>query len=236
MSENLLTIHEAADYLKVHWQTIRNYIKEDKLPSTKIGRTVRIKESDIQALLNEEQQEKEPEVTISNSYLVMDRKRIESIVIDAGAELQKHEQYQEHWFVPESIGDIRTLEEWREEDNGSILVSKHVPSSPFLELSQPNHANLPNLTLLTDEKQVQSFIESLRYKKIVEVTLTKTIYEFRGKTVEIIEIEDVGTGITISSTDKSQAMLDDIAEELQLSHAPKLESGFEYLILEKLWY
>ena len=45
MSDRLLTIKEAATYLKVHWQTVRGLLKAGKLPYTKIGRNIRIQES-----------------------------------------------------------------------------------------------------------------------------------------------------------------------------------------------
>lgn len=47
MGTEYLTIKEAAKLLDVHPNTIRNWIREDKLPSIKIGRTIRILKSDI---------------------------------------------------------------------------------------------------------------------------------------------------------------------------------------------
>ncbi len=46
-----MTIEEAAKYLKVSVQSIRNYIKSGKLPSYRHGRLIRLKQSDLDAFL-----------------------------------------------------------------------------------------------------------------------------------------------------------------------------------------
>lgn len=50
-SEELLTVAEVAATLKMNQQTIRNWIDSGFLPAIRIGRRVRIKRSDFEALL-----------------------------------------------------------------------------------------------------------------------------------------------------------------------------------------
>jgi excisionase family DNA binding protein len=50
-SEELLTVAEIAAKLKMNQQTIRNWIDSRYLPAIRIGRRVRIKRSDFEALL-----------------------------------------------------------------------------------------------------------------------------------------------------------------------------------------
>ena len=49
--EDWLTIEEAAQYLKMSIPGIRKYVKNGKLPSYRQGRIIRIKQSDLDALL-----------------------------------------------------------------------------------------------------------------------------------------------------------------------------------------
>jgi excisionase family DNA binding protein len=50
-SEELLTVAEIAAELKMNQQTIRNWIESGYLPAIRIGRRVRVKRSDFEALL-----------------------------------------------------------------------------------------------------------------------------------------------------------------------------------------
>ena len=50
-SEELLTVAEIAASLKMNQQTIRNWIDNGYLPAIRIGRRVRVKRSDFDALL-----------------------------------------------------------------------------------------------------------------------------------------------------------------------------------------
>lgn len=44
------TIYEVAELFGVHWQTVRNWIKEGKIRAIKIERTVRIPDEEIERL------------------------------------------------------------------------------------------------------------------------------------------------------------------------------------------
>ncbi len=51
--EQLYTVQEVADMLKVHWQTVLNYIKRGKLKAVRMGKGYRITRQDINAFINE---------------------------------------------------------------------------------------------------------------------------------------------------------------------------------------
>ena len=51
--QGYMTVAEAAEYLKVHVQTIRRWIAEGKLKSYKGERIVRVKREDLDRLLTE---------------------------------------------------------------------------------------------------------------------------------------------------------------------------------------
>ncbi|MBV8220213.1 MAG: helix-turn-helix domain-containing protein [Solirubrobacterales bacterium] len=49
--DEYLTVQEIADRLKLNQQTIRNWIDEEKLPAVRIGRRVRVRRVDLDAML-----------------------------------------------------------------------------------------------------------------------------------------------------------------------------------------
>ena len=48
LTETFYTVQEAADLLKVHYQTVRNWIKSNEIRAVKIGRSYRIPKSEIE--------------------------------------------------------------------------------------------------------------------------------------------------------------------------------------------
>lgn len=48
----LLTIKEVAEKLRLTPYTVRRFIKEGKLPATKVGGQWRVREADLEAYLN----------------------------------------------------------------------------------------------------------------------------------------------------------------------------------------
>lgn len=54
-SERLLTVREVADRLHVHPITVRRLIGSGRLPAVRIGRSVRVCESDLEAFLRQQE-------------------------------------------------------------------------------------------------------------------------------------------------------------------------------------
>lgn len=50
MSHELLSVEDAASYLKLHPKTVLRFIREGRLPATKVGRAYRILKSDVYSL------------------------------------------------------------------------------------------------------------------------------------------------------------------------------------------
>jgi excisionase family DNA binding protein len=50
--ESLLTVAEVAEWLKLNQQTIRNWIDAGSLPAVRVGRSVRIKRSDLDRIVD----------------------------------------------------------------------------------------------------------------------------------------------------------------------------------------
>lgn len=52
MNERILTVDQAAELLQLKPQTVREYIKAGKLKANKIGKSWRILQSDVMALVS----------------------------------------------------------------------------------------------------------------------------------------------------------------------------------------
>ena len=53
VEEYYLTVAEVAEVLRLNQQTVRNWIDQGSLPALRVGRRVRIKQSDLDRLLSE---------------------------------------------------------------------------------------------------------------------------------------------------------------------------------------
>jgi excisionase family DNA binding protein len=51
--ESFLTVADVAEMLKLNQQTVRNWIDQGSLPALRVGRRVRIKQSDLERVLEE---------------------------------------------------------------------------------------------------------------------------------------------------------------------------------------
>lgn len=53
MDKEYLTVEQVATLLKVHWQSVLNYIKRGDLPAVRIGRGYRISRSGLEKFIND---------------------------------------------------------------------------------------------------------------------------------------------------------------------------------------
>ncbi len=51
MNETLVSIREAAERLAISTATVRRWVAQRRLPAVRLGRVVRIRESDVAALI-----------------------------------------------------------------------------------------------------------------------------------------------------------------------------------------
>lgn len=49
--ENLYTVEEAAETLKIHPETLRDYLRDGKIGGVKLGRSWRLRETDLRAFV-----------------------------------------------------------------------------------------------------------------------------------------------------------------------------------------
>ena len=58
-NNNFLTVEQVAQALQIHWQTVLNYIKSDKLEALKLGKGYRISREALDKFIKNNQTNKE---------------------------------------------------------------------------------------------------------------------------------------------------------------------------------
>jgi len=196
MSDRLLTIKEAADYLKVHWQTVRGLLKAGKLPYTKIGRNIRIQESELQSLITKGKHSNKYEMEIR--FLTEKRKIIEERLIKMDAKIIHHSRVIDHWFVPTTIKNIAEKNTWfdtgkgyglriSEEDNG--YTGKIATSLEIKRLVTPHHheACIEQEIDVENYKEALSLLSLMDMKEFATLDKDRVVYELhRGRAAKYL--------------------------------------------------
>ena len=249
MSDTLLTINETADILKVHWQSVRNYIDSKELKASKIGKNIRIKKSDLDAFINSKKPQKEI-AEVELRYLCKDRKAIENKLITIGARVTHLSHIVDHWYIG---NHIKNLEEKnrdfdsgegfglriREQDNdytGKITTS--------LEVKRLTDA-LNHNTCIESEIEVKNYEETnnllklMNLKEFMTIDKARIMYSFEDLKICIDDIKELGTGIEIEhKTEKNREMvveeIRNFARKLGLKKEDEVVKSVTYLAMEKL--
>lgn len=246
MSDNLYTIKEAADILKVHWQTVRNLIKQGRLESSKVGKSVRLRQSDLDKLVNKKAPDDKIEVEIR--FKAGNRREIENKLVKMGAKVTYHSHIIDHWFVPNFIKSLAENDNWfdsakgygvriREQDNnyqGKVTTT--------LEVKRLTSAKNHN-TCIEHEIDVKNYVEAksllrlMEYKEFITIDKDRVVYSLDDLKIAIDEIKNFATGIEIEMM--SSLPREEILSKLRL-FAKKLglesevEKTVTHLAMQKL--
>lgn len=248
MNDAFLTIKESADYLKVHWQTIRKYIKNGKIKATKVGRAVRIKESELKNYINNVEKPEEHEIEIR--FAVKDFRRIEKNLLELGAVVTYHSHVIDHWFVPNEIKNIEEKNEWfdsaigyglriREQDNG--YTGKVVTSLEVKRLFEPhNHSNCVEGEIdVANYDEAYKLLKLMNFKEFHTVDKERLIYKYKGCNVVIDKLKDFLTAIevekvTADSAQKTAKLLRNVAKEIGIDISKEfVDKSVTYMAMEK---
>jgi predicted adenylyl cyclase CyaB len=231
MNDKLLTIPETAAYLKVHWQTIRNYLKEGSLQGVKVGKNVRILESSLEAFLKNEKAKKELH-EIEIRFTTDKRHLIEGKLLKIGACLIYQGHVVDHWFVPNEIKNMTEKNEWfdsakgyglriREQDNG--YTGKIVTSLETKRLLYPykHDTCLETEIDVSNYEEIKRVLSAMNLKEFCELDKNRTVYKYKDAKVVIDDIKNFITGIEIEKmTERNREEvipeLEGIAKEIGL--------------------
>lgn len=213
MSDNLLTIKEAANYLKVHWQTIRNYVNSGKLKASKFGRNIRIRQFDLDNLLDKKTSKKEIH-EIEIRFATGNRKQIEEKLLKMNAKIIYHGHIIDHWYAPNHIKNMDEKDKFyennkgygiriREQDNGytgkitSTLEVKKLAYPPNHEVCIEKELDVNNF------ESTHDFLKLIGQKLFATLDKERLIYKYQYFKIVIDDIKNFKTGVEIEViTDK----------------------------------
>jgi predicted adenylyl cyclase CyaB len=248
-SDMLLTIKEAAEYLKVHWQTVRNYIRQRKLTVNKVGRNIRIRESDLLNFI-EKREKKKKKFEVELRFVISDRKIIEKKLLNLGAKVTYHGHIIDHWYIPKNIKNIKQKDEWfdsgkgygvriREQDNG--YTGKIQASLEVKKLLIPNkHDTCLEAEIdILDQEETQSLLKLMNFKKMVTVDKDRIVYSLGKYKIIIDDIKNFIKGIEIeyiTDKDRNKVLKDilKVAKKLGIDqHKQMTKKSLTYLAMKK---
>ena len=202
-----MTVKEAAEYLKVHWQTVRNYIRSGKLKAVRAGRRIRIRESDVEAMLENGPAEK-PKLEIEIRFLTPNRIKIEEKLLKTGAKVMYHGHVIDHYFAPETFKSIEDNNEAygsgkgfglriREQDNG--YTGRVTTTLENKKLAVPYHHDTCIETEIAVEnyEETRRLLSTLNMKEFATLDKDRLVYKLGEIKVVIDVIKGFKTGIEI---------------------------------------
>lgn len=222
-SDKIITIKEASDLLKVHWQTVRKLIKEGKIKAIKVGKSLRILESEVLNIIYTEKKTDAKEVEIR--FVIDNRVEIERRLLGVGAKITYHGHVIDHWYVPVTIKSVEEQNDWydsgighglriREQDNG--YTGKVATTLEIKKLAVPHDHS----TCIEQEIPVTSYYDADRFlrlldqKEMVCVDKERLVYSYKDYKVVIDDLRGYKTVLEIERMVEkpSQEIIDDLCK------------------------
>lgn len=249
MNDTLLSIHQAADILGVHWQTVRNYIEQNKLPSHKIGKLIRIQRTDLDKFINGIETLTE-QIEIEQRYLIKSRKDLEKKLLDFGAIISYQAHVIDHWFLPINIKTREQHDEWfdkgrgcgiriREQDNGytgNIITSLETKR---LTKSMNHNTFLEGAVTIESYEKTKAVLEMMDLREFLTIDKNRVMYKYKSFKICFDDIKNFGTGVEIEASgfatrEKALKAIDAIANKLGFNKTDTLEKSMTVLAMQQL--
>ncbi len=244
MNEKLLSIKETSEYLKIHWQTVRKYIKEKKLIAIKVGRNVRITKSEVDRFINLTSS-RGRKTEIERKYIISNRKVIENRLIELDAKVTFHAHIIDHYLIPNDIRNQQEQAVWfkgasgfglriRETDNdysGTItttMVAKKLTKAG-------DHGIHEEIELQIDSyDKAKEFFHLLGLKENVLVDKDRVLYSWKDLKISIDEVKNAGVGMEIEyrgnkSQSEALTIIMDFSKKLGLTDSELSTKGISYI-------
>ena len=249
MNDYLLTVKETADLLKVHWQTVRKYLKDGTLKRVRIGRNIRIKNSDVLFLIDKTKINLE-KYEIELRFAFKNGKKVKERLMSLGAEVIYHGHVIDHWFVPNSIKNLKEKNKWfdsakgyglriREQDNG--YTGKIFTSLEVKRLLLPDKHD----TCIEEEIDVNNYESTAKllrlanFKEFVVINKDRLFFKYKEVKVAVDVLKDFLTAIEIekvTSNNRKETLhlLKSIAIELGIDIKKDItDKSVTYMAMEK---
>jgi predicted adenylyl cyclase CyaB len=252
MSSSFLTIKEAAQVLGVHWQTVRNYIDQGKLPAHRMGKLVRILKEDLEAFSQQEQPPTQANIEYELRYLVRHSAELEKRLIDLGSKIAYQARVVDHWYLPKNITTREGHDQWFDTGRGcgirireqhNAYTGKMTTSLETKRLTQSLNHN----TFLEAEVTVESYqkttplLEMMDLKEFLTIDKSRVMYMLGDNKISLDTIAGVGTCIEIEGTirqgesrEEIIVRLETIAASLGLSEKDRMNKSLTVLAMDTL--
>jgi len=249
MSDSLLTIKESAAYLKVHWQSVRTYIKNGTLPYSKIGKNIRIKKSDLDNFISGKKQIKSFEV--DTWYKVADIKDIQGKLLNLNAKVTYSANIIDHWFCPLNVSSLKENSVFYENSKGfglrirelsndllgskvSIDVKKQTEEGGYHDHRVVFETNMS----VSSYNSAKALLKAMGQKEFCTVYRDRTMYQLNGLKISVENIKELGMfidiGITRISETEGIKEINNLANKLNLKESQKLDKSIGYLAIQKM--
>jgi len=206
-SDNLVSIEQAAKYLGVHWQTVRRHIKTKKLPIVKIGRAIRIRQTDLETFVKG-QVPHEHIHEIEIRFVTKNRRKIESNLIKMGAKVVYHGHVIDHWFVPNEIKNMEEKSSWydttkgyglriREQDNGYTGKFSTTLEVKSLVVPFQHDTCLEHEINVANYEETKKLLILMNKKEMTTLDKDRLVYAYLDYKIVIDDIKNFQTGVEI---------------------------------------
>jgi predicted adenylyl cyclase CyaB len=248
MNDNLLTIQDAAKHLKVHWQTIRNYIDKGLLKPIKIGRTIRIRKEDLEQFADDIPAKREVELR----YILKDKTLTENKLRALGAKLTNHSHIIDHYYCQNYITNMQEKDQWFDSPTGfaprirqidNDYSGKIITTLEVKKLAGPDYKDHSNC--LEAEIEINNFRDAERlvlmmnHKKFMIFDKERFVYRLGEIKFCFDSITNFGDGLEIEKMttepiEKVKRELTKLAAKLDLSEKDMPRNSLTYEVMLKL--
>jgi predicted adenylyl cyclase CyaB len=249
MNDKYLSIKEAAVKLEVHWQTVRNYIKAGDIKAVKIGRTVRIPQSEFQRLIDNQSKEKRE---IELRYMISNFDDLETKLKSLHIAISGHSHIMDHYYCDRRIKTLADNQEYYENPTGySLRIRQNFidysntvyQTLEVKKLAGPTYKDHTNC--LEAEMEVKDFdtlekiILMMNHKRFLVIDKERFTYRYKNFVIAIDKIKNFGYGLEIEKmssedVDKVKAEIREIARNLGYSQEQEIEKSLTFKAIELL--
>jgi len=246
--EDLYTIQQVAEHLKVHYQTVRNLIQQNQIMTIKIGRNIRIPASELEKF----SPKKVHSIEIELRYIIKNKEKTEGKVRELGAKLTNHSHIIDHYYC-----DIHTTN-LAEKDKIFNSAQGFAPRIRLIDndysgkiqttlevkkLAGPDytdHSNCIEAEIdINDYKQAENLLKMMNFKRFITIDKERFVYRLGDVKFCFDAIKDFGNGLEIEkmATEDFHLVheeLEKLAQEIGLGKKDRPENSFTYEAIKKL--
>lgn len=245
--EDLYTIQQAAEYLKVHYQTIRNFIRKKQIKSIKIGRNVRIPASELQKLISHKIEPLEIELR----FVLKNREQIEDNVRKLGARLTNHSHIIDHYYCDINISNLKEKDEFFNSAQGfaprirlidndysgkvqTTIEVKKLAGPDFTDHSSCYEAEID----IDNYKRGEMLLKMMNFKRFITIDKERFVYRLGEVKFCFDSIKDWGNGLEIEKMAIKDyhlvhEELEKLAKKIGLKEEDMADRSFTYEAIKK---